>query len=66
MPLSSLSPQARKVYLAIIRQFAKDSGAAQVLGLERAEEAILHAIEVGKITLIYDRARDLITLEVKQ
>ncbi len=62
--LAELSPECRKVFINIIRQFAIDSGAARELGLEGAEEAILREIEMGRVKIFLDRKKGILTLEV--
>jgi len=47
--LPNLTPEQRKVFIGIIRQFARDSGAARQVGLECAEEAILAEIRAGRV-----------------
>jgi hypothetical protein len=64
MKIDNLSPETRKAFLAIIRQFAIDNGAAKEFGLECAEEAILAEIEAGRVKVFIDREKDLLTLEV--
>jgi hypothetical protein len=66
MNLNCLLPETRKAFIAVIRQFAIDNGAAKDLGLEGAEQAILHEIEVGRIKLSYDPNEQLLTLEVME
>ena len=62
--LSTLSPLERKVFLAIVRQLARDCGAAREFGLEFAEEYIIKQIEAGEIKVCYDRQEQAIFFEI--
>ena len=64
MNLTDLTPEARLVFLSLIRQYARDLGLSKRVGTERAEELLLEGVEKGYIRLEYDRKTQFVTLVV--